>query len=60
MMRVVKIWFCLLPITGMLWAQGDRRGTFTQPNRSVRSRDVDQRHIRLELQFDFEEQILKT
>lgn len=58
MMRVVKIWFCLLPITGMLWAQGDRRGTFTQPNRSVRSRDVDQRHIRLELQFDFEKQIL--
>ena len=58
MMRVVKIWLCLLPMTGMLWAQGDRRGTFTQPARSVRSRDVDQRHIRLELQFDFEEQTL--
>ncbi len=33
-----------------------RRGSFTQPPRSVRSRDADQRHIRLDLRFDVEKQ----
>jgi aminopeptidase N len=33
-----------------------RRGAFTEPPRSVRSRDVDQRHIRLELVLDWEHQ----
>lgn len=33
-----------------------RRGPFTRPPRSVRSRIVDQQHIRLELRFDWQEQ----
>ncbi len=31
----------------------DRRGPFTHDPRSVRSRDVDQQHVRLELKFDW-------
>jgi len=31
----------------------DRRGPFTAAARSVRSREIDQKHIRLELKFDF-------
>ena len=38
---------------GMAAAQ-DRRGPFTQPPRSVRSRDFDQQHLRLELAFDWD------
>ena len=34
----------------------DRRGPFVHPPRSVRGRDFDQRHIRLELVFDLEDQ----
>src|SRR5688572_27127449 len=34
----------------------DRRGAFTAPVRSVRSRDIDQQHIRLDLRFDWERQ----
>ena len=34
----------------------DRRGTFVHPPRSVRGRDFDQRHIRLELAFSLEDQ----
>lgn len=34
----------------------DRRGAFTAPIRSVRSRDIDQRHVRLDLKFDWEAQ----
>ena len=33
----------------------DRRGPFVHPPRSVRSRDFDQQHIRLELAFDLED-----
>jgi len=33
-----------------------KRGPFTEPPRSVRSRDVDQRHIALDLDFDFEKE----
>lgn len=41
------------------FAQGPRPGRFTFPTRSVRSRDLDQKHIKLELAFDFEAQIMK-
>jgi aminopeptidase N len=34
----------------------DRRGPFTHEPRSVRSRDFDQQHLRLELAFDFDKQ----
>src|SRR5436190_1119490 len=40
-------------------AQGPRPGRFTFPPRSVRSRDIDQKHIKLELAFDFESQVMK-
>lgn len=50
-------WFtlgCLL-LTVTCLAQ-DRRGPFTHATRSVRSRDVDQQHVRLELKFNWERQ----
>lgn len=47
--------FTLLYATLPLAAQ-DRRGVFTAPPRSVRSREIDQQHIRLELDFDFDQQ----
>src|SRR5262245_45870769 len=34
----------------------DRVGPFTSPPRSVRSREVDQQHIRLEMNVDLEKQ----
>ena len=34
----------------------DRRGPFKHAKRSVRSRDIDQEHIRLDLKFDWEKQ----
>ncbi|MEX0819789.1 MAG: M1 family metallopeptidase, partial [Pirellulaceae bacterium] len=34
----------------------DRRGPFTHAPRSVRSRDIDQQHLRLDLRFDWEQQ----
>ncbi|MEY4179048.1 MAG: Aminopeptidase, partial [Planctomycetota bacterium] len=37
----------------------DRRGPFTAEPRSVRSRDVDQQHIRLDLKVDLESQTLR-
>ena len=37
----------------------DRRGPFAQPPRSVRSRDVDQQHLRLELQPNWERRELR-
>lgn len=40
-------------------AQGPRPGRFTFPPRSIRSRDIDQKHIKLELAFDFESQSIK-
>ena len=58
MSRALKTCLCVLSFTGALWGQGDRRGPFTQPRRSVRSRDIDQRHIRLELGFDFDKRVL--
>ena len=37
----------------------DRRGPFTHAPRSVRSRDVDQQHLRLELRVDLDKEELK-
>ena len=34
-------------------------GPFTQPPRSVRSRAIDQQHVRLDLKFDWEKQEMK-
>lgn len=42
-------------LTALLDAQ-DRRGPFTHATRSVRTRDIDQQHIRLDLRFDWEKQ----
>ncbi len=44
--------FVLLTTVGI---SEDRRGTFVHPPRSVRDRDFDQRHIRLELSFSLED-----
>lgn len=41
-------------------AAKDRRGPFVEPPRSVRSRDVDQQHVRLELAFDFAQRLTKS
>lgn len=41
----------LCPVSGQ-----DRLGAFTAPQRSVRSRDIDQQHVRLDLRFDFAKQ----
>ncbi|QDU29169.1 Aminopeptidase N [Anatilimnocola aggregata] len=52
----------LLLIAGLLLADYSlaygqaRPGPFTAPPKSLRSRDVDQQHIRLELKFDFDKQ----
>ncbi len=45
--------FFLLTAAGI---SEERRGTFVLPPRSVRDRDFDQRHIRLELTFSLEDQ----
>lgn len=45
----------LIPISTHLIAQ-DRRGPFTQPPKSVRTRQFDQLHLRLELVFDWNTQ----
>ncbi len=42
-------------VTADLSAQS-RPGPFTAPPKSLRTRDVDQQHIRLELNFDFDQQ----
>ena len=46
----------LLLLSGWVLADGPKRGPFTQPQRSLRSRNFDQRHVRLELQFDWDAQ----
>ena len=45
----------LLALAVPLFGQ-QRPGPFTQPPRSVRSRVVDQQHVKLDLKFDFEKQ----
>lgn len=46
---------CLFALIDDAAAQ-DRRGPFTQPPKSVRTREFDQLHLKLELVFDFEKQ----
>ena len=56
------ILFLLLALfTSTLLAQqpGPRTGPFTAPQRSVRSRAIDQQHVRLDLKFDWEKQEMK-
>jgi aminopeptidase N len=47
--------FLVLAMPVALLAQA-RPGPFTQPQRSVRSRAIDQLHVALDLQFDFDQQ----
>ena len=55
------VWLCVLAVgllpllEAIVFAQA-RTGPFTQAPRSLRSRVVDQKHIRLEFRFDFEQQ----
>jgi len=65
--RLVFLGCCLFGALGLgvemaaprpAWAQ-DRRGPFTAEPRSVRSRDVDQQHIRLDLKVDLESQTFR-
>ena len=58
-MKFTAIWLGLVMFLTVLFSAGmaaaqDRRGPFTQPPRSVRSRDFDQQHLRLELAFDWD------
>lgn len=55
-LRPPFVLFLLLLIPGWGLADGPNRGPFTQPARSLRSRTFDQRHVRLELQFDWDAQ----
>lgn len=52
--RFTAFVLCGLLITFTCFAQ-DRRGPFTHAPRSVRSREVDQQHVRLELEFNWEQ-----
>lgn len=49
---------CVLTFPSEASAQA-RPGPFTQPPRSLRSRTIDQQHLRLELKFDFDKQELR-
>src|SRR6267142_2579884 len=49
---------CLIILPLMAVAQ-QRTGPFTHTPRSVRSRKIDQQHVRLELAFDFEKQEIR-
>lgn len=55
MRRVILPLAFLLLCSSLVHAQ-DRRGPFTHAKRSVRTRDVDQKHIRLDLRFDWDKQ----
>ncbi|MEX2027818.1 MAG: hypothetical protein WEH44_10955, partial [Pirellulaceae bacterium] len=56
-LRAVTIGFfvALLALGSPVLAQ-QRLGPFTQPPRSVRSRSIDQQHVRLEFRFDWDQQ----
>jgi aminopeptidase N len=58
--RAALLWLlAALLLVSTTFAQTDaqqRLGPFTTSPRSVRSRDVDQRHVRLDLRFDFDKQ----
>lgn len=56
-MLLHRIGICLLALGLITTATAqDRRGTFTRDPRSVRSREIDQEHVRLELRFDLDKQ----
>lgn len=62
---MTRLYICqfLVVIVGLLsvgeaWGQA-RPGPFTAPPKSLRTRDIDQQHIRLELAFDFEKQAIQ-
>lgn len=55
-----RVGICLLALIFVASASAqDRRGSFTRDPRSVRSREVDQEHVRLELKFDLEKQVME-
>ncbi|MEQ8785903.1 MAG: M1 family aminopeptidase [Pirellulaceae bacterium] len=63
--RLLPLLFALAPQLAVLalvdsTSGQDRRGPFTTAPRSVRSRDFDQRHLRLEMTFDFDKQQIKA
>ncbi|MFH1918839.1 MAG: M1 family aminopeptidase [Planctomycetota bacterium] len=56
-----KLYRASLVVLALLLLSGpgysaDRRGPFTKPPQSVRGRDFDQKHVRLELDFNWERQ----
>lgn len=53
--HVTLVVSALLLFTGVAYS-ADHRGPFTKPKQSIRSRDFDQKHVRLELKFDWDRQ----
>jgi aminopeptidase N len=57
MSRLLHVALCLVLSLGAEAVRAQQRtGPFTQPPRSVRSRAIDQQHVRLEFQFDWDKQ----
>ena len=56
MIRLTPAVFLALMLAAGLAAAQPRSGPFNQPPRSLRTRTLDQRHVRLELSFDFDQQ----
>ncbi|MFO0870266.1 MAG: M1 family metallopeptidase, partial [Pirellulales bacterium] len=54
--RLASIVFLVILATAVSSPAQDRRGPFTAAPRSVRSRDLDQQHIRLEMRVDLDKQ----
>jgi aminopeptidase N len=60
LVRLLSLWALALVLAAPLPLDAQQRtGPFTQPSRSLRSRTVDQQHVRLELAFDFEKQSIR-
>lgn len=59
--RPLTLALCILglALAAMPLEAQQRTGPFTQPPRSLRSRTIDQQHVRLELAFDFEKQAIR-
>ncbi|NLS95901.1 MAG: DUF3458 domain-containing protein [Planctomycetaceae bacterium] len=55
-LRTVPAFLFLFLLTGGAVAAEAKRGPFTAGERSLRSRDVDQRHVRLDLSIDWDKQ----
>ncbi|MBC7852726.1 MAG: hypothetical protein IAF94_04745, partial [Pirellulaceae bacterium] len=56
---ILLLLLALLPSTLFAQEPAARTGPFTAPQRSVRSRAIDQQHVRLDLKFDWEKQEMK-